>query len=64
MTETTYNVLCIHRMPCGLCELTKEACVYGIDITTLTPVTVLYGEIEPNWDKVMCHAERGDDETN
>lgn len=63
MTETiTYNAPCIHRMPCGLCEIKKEACVYGTAIT-LTPVTVPYKwEIEPNWNEVTCSAERSEDE--
>lgn len=64
MTETTtYNAPCVHRMPCGLCEIKKEACVYGTAITltpngvTITPVPY---RIEPNWNEVTCSEERSE----
>lgn len=56
MNDLTYYVPCVHRMPCGFCDIKREVCTYEIHITP-TPVTVPY-KIEPNWNEVTCSAER------
>lgn len=61
MSDLTYYVPCVHRMPCGFCDIKKEACNYGNGVTiTPNPVTVPY-KIEPNWNEVTCSAERSEE---
>ena len=58
---TYYYVPCVHRMPCGFCDIKKEACTYGNGPTiTPTTVTVPY-KIEPNWNEVTCTEERSEE---
>lgn len=58
MTETiTYNLPCIHRMPCGYCELKKENCNSWSKMTM--PTDDQKWRITPTWtpnlNEVMCN---------